>query len=172
MAKRRRKATAPRRRRTTTAPRRRRGRRRGRGGGGGGLRSLPLTLAVSAAVGWAESKSKSDASFVLNKIPKFVDQLGWMGNTALALFVASKFIRNRWLSLAAMETARIAAYQLGRKGGTFAQSGEFFTVSGWSDGDVARVLDQYSAGALSAEGMPGVAPYDPSELTQFGEYGG
>lgn len=170
---RRRRKGATRTRRRSVVPRARARRTRRRGTGGGGVKQMLPTLAVSAAIGWVEGKAKADPTFIANKIPRFIDQIGWLGNTALALYVANRFIlRNRWLGLAAQEAARIAAYQLGRKGGLFGQSGEFFTVTGWSDSDVSRVIDQYSAGALSADGMPGVPAYDPSELQQFGEYGG
>jgi len=128
--------------------------------------------AACGAVGFLESKAKADDSFFVNKLPKPVDQIGFTGNLALALWVGSHFFKNSWLRLGAKAAAGITVYQLGRMGKAFTSGKDFFTVAGWSDEDVANALEA-NMGALRAagdEGMPGVDSFDPA-LTQYGEYG-
>jgi hypothetical protein len=151
----------------------RRTRRRGghRGGGGGGFALKPSgddikLMAASAGIGFLETKAKADANFFLNKVPKPVNQLGYTGNLALVLWVASHFTKNRWLRLGARAAANITSYHIGRMGKTFSSGAEFFTVSGWSDEEVASVLETASMGALNPEGdnMPGVVAYDDADM--------
>jgi hypothetical protein len=126
-------------------------------------------MGASAAVGWLETKAKADAGFFLNKVPKPVNQLGYTGNLALLLYVSSHFLKNKWLRLGGRAAANISCYHLGRMGKAFSSGQEFFTISGWSDEDVAMAI-QNNLGALQAEGndMPGVLSYD--EAVQ--DYGG
>lgn len=114
-----------------------------------------LKLAAGAgAFGWAENQAKTDANFVLNKIPKMIDGLGWTGNTTLGLYLINKFLfRNRWLAEGAKAGAAITAYQFMRRGGkAFTKADEFFTVSGadYLSGDEAY-LDDHTMGALAAD---------------------
>lgn len=126
---------------------------------------------ASAAIGFVETKAKADDSFFLNKLPKPVDALGYTGNLALALWVASHFFKNQWLRLGARAAAGITAYQLGRMGKAFATGKDFFVISGWTDDDVAQAIEQ-NIGALRAAGtedMPGVPGIEA--FAQYGEYG-
>lgn len=151
---------------------RRVGRRRGRRGGGGGYGLKPSgedikLFAASAAIGFIETKAKADANFLLNKVPKPVNALGYTGNLALVLWVASHFMKNKWLRLGARSAASITAYHIGRMGKPFSSGTEFFTVAGWSDEEVASALENAaSMGALNPEGdnMPGVIAYDDADM--------
>jgi len=157
-------------RRTTRRVGRRRGRRGSGGGGGYALKPSGEDIklfAASAAVGFVETKAKADANFFLNKIPKPVNQLGYTGNLALVLWVASHFMKNKWLRLGARASANITCYHLGRMGKAFSSGTEFFTVAGWSDEEVASALENAaSMGALNPEGdnMPGVIAYDDADM--------
>lgn len=113
----------------------RRGRRRGGGGifSSSGLSGDVGVIAAGAVYGIAEKKSKEDATFLLNKLPKPIDALGFAGNTALMLYVAGYFTRNRYVKLAARGTATVAAYQMTRKGEAFKAGDEHFAVSGDDD---------------------------------------
>jgi len=177
VAKRRRKRSRPgtktfarRRRRHGNRPAPKR-RRRGGGGASGGFSLKPsgddtkLWIA-SAGIGWLETKAKSDGNFILNKVPKPIDALGYTGNTAIALWVLSHFVRNKWLRLGARAAAGITAYHLGRMGKTFSKGEEFFSVSGWSDDEVAEMLQAQSLGALNPTGdaMPGTMAYDDADV--------
>lgn len=173
MAKRKGRKTKSRSTRRTT---RRRGRRRSGGGGGYGLmpsREDIKTMAASAGIGFLEGKAKDPNFFVTSIVAKSpIAALGYTGNLALILYVLSHFVKNKWLRLGAKSAANIAAYQLGRKGSPFGSASEVFSISGWSDDDVAMALQQ-QMGALSAAGdggMPGVPNYDEA-LAQYGEYG-
>lgn len=181
MAKRTRRGTVRRKRRASPrASTRRVTRRKGKRRSGFGSTSLfpskpeMRSAIISAAIGWAEGKSKADSSFMLNKLPRFIDQIGWLGNTGVALWLAGKLLKVPLATEVSRKMFDLTAYQIGRRGSPFGQSGEFFTVSGWSDDDVARVIDQYQQGALAADGgMPGVPVYEGvAEYSQFGEYGG
>jgi hypothetical protein len=151
---------------------RRVGRRRGRRGGGSGYALKPSgedikLFAASAAIGFLETKAKADANFFLNKVPKPINQLGYTGNLAIVLWVASHFMKNKWLRLGARSAANITSYHLGRMGKAFTSGTEFFTVSGWSDEEVASALENAATmGALNPEGdnMPGVIAYDDADM--------
>jgi hypothetical protein len=138
------------RRRHHTHRRRRRGGSHGAGGRGVAAlkHDLPL-MAVAAAYGFAEAKSKADSNFFLNKLPKPVTQLGFAGNTALALYVGTMLTPNKWLRLSARAVAMVAAYQLGKNGGAFNSGTQI--LGELDDGD-ERVIDAHVMGALEAEG--------------------
>ena len=147
--------------------RRKHHRRRRHGGGGGSILGIvPMEVAkeaaFAAAIGKAEEMAKADANFILNKLPKFVPQAGWLGNTAIDLFLANKFlIKNPMLGKAARVALVLTGYQVGRQGKLFTKADEFFQVSGYDDD--ARYLDHHSMGALEAEAhddLSGVA-FDP-----------
>jgi hypothetical protein len=129
---------------------------------------------MTAVIGWLEGKAKSDDSFILNKIPNPIAALGWTGNLAAMAWVGSHFFRNKWLRLFARQAATVTVYQLARQGKAFASGKDFFTISGWTDEDVAAALEQHmgalsaTGGAGGADGMAGVGEYDQV----FGEYGG
>ena len=179
MAKRK-KSRAKRRAPARRTGRRRVGRRRGhrRGGGGGGYALMPgrediKLFGAMGVIGFVEGKAKADDSFLLNKIPKFVDPIGFTGNLAIVAWVLSHFVKNPWLRLGARAAAGVTAYQLGRMGKTFSSGKEFFSISGWTDEDVSEAI-QANMGALNAAGgdmMPGVGVYN-DEMAQYGEYGG
>jgi len=127
--------------------------------------------AACGAIGFLESKAKADDSFFVNKLPKPVDAVGFTGNLALALWVGSHFFKNSWLHMGAKAAAGITVYQLGRMGKAFASGKDFFTVSGWTDDDVAHAIEA-NMGALHAAGegdMPGVPGIN--EMMQYGQYG-
>jgi len=139
--------------------------RRRRGGGGGSLLGIvPMEVAkeaaFAAAIGKAEEMAKADSNFILNKLPKFIPQLGWLGNTAVDLYLANRFlIRNPMLGKAAKVALTLAGYQLGRNGKFFSKPDEFFQVSGYDE----SYLDMHSMGALQAQvhdDLEGV-PFDP-----------
>lgn len=152
MARKRRKSTSRRRR---TGGRRRGGSRR-RSGGGYAIKPAGEDIKLwgaMAGVGLLEAKAKGDDSFIANKIPKLIDPIGFTGNLAVFLWGLSYLMKNRWLRLGGRAAAGITAYQLGRKGGTFASGKEFFTISGYDDDDVREMLDN-AMGALAADGGP------------------
>jgi hypothetical protein len=142
-------------------------RRRRHHGGGGGRGIMPgrddLMLAGGAAVlGFLETKAKADDAFIANKVPKFISQLGWMGNTAVALYVADKFFPNRYLKIAKRSALFLAGYQLARKGAAFSSPTEIFSVSGddeFLSGDEVY-LDGATMGALEADAEMSGIPYD------------
>ena len=153
---------------------RRAGRRSGRRVGAGGYGLMPARedmklMGASAAIGFLETKAKADADFFLNKVPKPINQLGYTGNLALLLYVTSHFFKNKWLRLGARAAGNIASYHLGRMGKAFDSGTQFFTVSGWTDDDVAQAI-QANMGALQSDGgdMPGVMSYDDA----VADYGG
>jgi hypothetical protein len=129
--------------------------------------------AACAAIGFVESKAKTDDSFIANKIPTPVAQIGFLGNLALVLWVGSHFFKNSWLRLGAREAAGITAYQIGRLGKPFTSGKEKFSIAGWSDEDVSAAIEQ-NMGALRAAGdegyMPGVPLY--GDMAEYGEYDG
>lgn len=84
----------------------------------------------SAGYGYLEAKAKSDDSFLLNRVPKLVPQLGFTGNMAFAAWVASHFAKSRRLRDIADSIGHIAAYQMGSRGTLFTTADEHFTVSG------------------------------------------
>jgi hypothetical protein len=122
-----------------------------------------LKLGAGAAiVGWAEQRSKADANFLLNKVPMFVDQLGWTGNLTLAAHLVNKFfVRNKWLGYAVKAGVVITGYQLGARGAAFDHANQHFTLSGASYLGDEHYLDEHEVGALEAEAMEaGAVPYD------------
>lgn len=134
--------------------RRRSSRRRHHAGGAGGrgvaaIKQDATLMVVAGLYGLAESKAKSDATFILNKLPKPVAQLGFAGNTALALYLATMLTPNKYVRLAARGVAMVAAYQLGKNGGAFSSGTQ---ILGEVDGDDERIIDAHVMGALEAEG--------------------
>lgn len=176
--RRKRKASHHRRARARKAPhvaRRRRRRshhrshRRRHGGGGGSILGIvPMEVAkeaaFAAAIGKAEEMAKADSNFILNKLPKFIPQLGWLGNTAVDLYLANKFlVKNPMLGKAAKVALTLAGYQLGRNGKFFSKADEFFTVSGADYLGHDAYIEHHSMGALEAQAhddLSGVA-FDP-----------
>jgi len=162
---------------TRRVTRRKGGRRRRGGGGGTGYGLMPARedlklMGASAVIGFLETKAKADANFFLNKVPKPVNQLGYTGNLALVLYVGSHFFKNKWARLGARAAANIASYHIGRMGKPFSSGAEFFSVSGWTDDDVAQAIQNNlgALGALQSDGgdFPGVMSYDDA----VGDYGG
>lgn len=135
------------------------GRRRGGGGITGGIlpsKSEMVELAATGVYGFLESKAKADASFVLNKVPKLVPQLGYAGNIALMARVANKFLfRNKYLALVANAAAHAFMYQVGREGGLPKDTNVFSITGDDYMGDVDGYLDDETMGALQAEGEIG-----------------
>jgi hypothetical protein len=77
-------------------------------------------MAGAAGFGWLESKAVKEKEFVLNKVPRPVDALGFAGNIALAArLVYHLGVRHPALLHFARGTACVAAYQLGSLGRTF-----------------------------------------------------
>lgn len=127
-------------------------------------------MAAAGGYGWLENKSKADATFFLNKLPKPINQIGFAGNTALALYVAAHFTKNKWVRLLARGTAVVAAYQLGRKGAVFASGTDVFTISGgWEE----QAIEDHLMGHLNPEGtqMQGV-PFDDAVADAMAFSGG
>lgn len=116
----------------------RRGRRRGLGGGLGGgvggivgtIRQDAPTILAGAVYGFAERKAKADPNNLLNKVPRFIDPLGFTGNTAVALYAIGAFAKIPLAKVGARAVATIATYQMAAKGAVFANKDEKFTVSG------------------------------------------
>lgn len=143
----------------TRAPARRH-RRRGGGGGGGSIRSIVpnrselYDMGAAAVIGFIETKAKDD-SFILNKIPKPIAQIGWMGNMALALRLANVFlIKKPIIGRLAHTAGMITAYQIGRQGKLFTQSTKPESISGdddWSTG----ALDVDDGGQMGYDGIEG-----------------
>jgi hypothetical protein len=132
----------------TRAPAKRHRRRRsggfGGGGGGGGLipNKQELTqYAMAAGIGFLEGKAKDDA-FFLNKIPKPIVQLGWLGNLALIARVANKMLIHKpILGQLAHTAGMITAYQIGRQGKVFTQATKPESIAG----------DDWQTGALDVD---------------------
>lgn len=122
------------------------------------------TLGGAAAYGWLEAKAAADPTFLLNKIPRPIAQLGYAGNIALAGRIIHKYaFKNEWVKRISDAAGLIAAYKIGKSGSLFSQAD---TIEGdnYMEGD--DELDAPDMGALSAEGemagdddMEGV-PYD------------
>lgn len=136
-----------------------RGRRRSGGGNGGRLfgigptKSTQMDILGAGAYGFLEGKAKADPTFILNKIPRPVAQLGFSGGTALALYVANKFVlKNKYVEHLANGAASVAMYQMGRQGSVFTSSADVFVVSGEGDYDMGGEIDDATMGALAAEG--------------------
>ena len=134
--------------------RRRTHRRRHSGGTSGrGVAAIKQDMALLAAAGvygFLEAKSKSDTSFFLNKLPKPVAQLGFAGNTALALYLATMVTPNKYVRLSARAVAMVAVYQLGKNGGAFTSGTQI--LGELDDGEDERIIDAHLMGALDAEG--------------------
>jgi len=135
---------------------------RGRRKGGGGRRGfMPAKDDIhlfmgAAAYGWAESKARADKDFVLNKLPKPIDQLGYTGNTALLLWGAGVLTKNKWIQLAARATAAVGIYQLATRGKLYDKGDAQFTLSGYDDDDVVAQIEGANMGALSPDAnLPG-----------------
>lgn len=125
-----------RKRRSGGSRRGRRTHRRRRGGGGavGGIIAQDAPMVIAGGIyGFAERKAKTEADFFLNKVPRFIDALGFAGNTALAAYAAWYFTKNKWARLGARAIATVASYQMARKGESFKSKDEHFTVSGYDD---------------------------------------
>lgn len=150
------------RRRKSSHRRTHRRRRRGGGGGRGGWippREDLHLYAASAGIGYLETAAAADANHVLNKIPRPLAQLGYTGGTALAAWVIAKMTGNKWARLVARASASVAAYQIGRHGGAFADSTKAVTMSGddyLGDGEDylgdEEIIDDHTMGALDTEG--------------------
>jgi len=124
-------------------------------------------MGASALVGFVETRAKADASFILNKVPKPVNQLGYTGNLALVLRVLAHYTKNKWALLGARAAANIASYHIGRMGKAFSSGNDFFQISGWTDDDVAQAIQSsIDMGALNPEGagMPGVMAYSEEDM--------
>jgi len=133
--------------------------RRSRGGGGGGYGIKPsgddLKLMGAAALyGYLEGAAKTEQDHPLNKVPKPIDQLGFTGNVALLLWGASVLAKNRYVRLGARGVAMVAAYQMGRRGKLYDKGTDHFTISGWTDDDVADAIEAH---------VSGVNPYGQQE---------
>lgn len=117
-------------------------RRRHHRGGGGGTSTTAIVplLAGGAAIGFIEHQMKSDANFVLNKLPTPVAQLGRLGNVTLLAWGAMKLFGGSIpaqvrtiLGHGVRAGATITAYQFMRKqqaGAPFKEGAEVFTISG------------------------------------------
>lgn len=157
MAKKRRSRKGARRTRSRSVSRRRRS---GGGGGGGGgrgfgaLKSDATELLIGGLYGVAEAKAKADQTFILNKIPKPVTALGYTGNVAAALYLATYLTPNPYVRKAARVVATIAAYKLGKNGGSFTTSTSD-SIGGDGDDDMGdeNIIDANAMGALDAEGV-------------------
>lgn len=115
--------------------RRRRARRRSSGGGIGMGGLMPNKHALKSwagagLYGYLESQARSDGAAVLNKVPKFVPQLGFAGNVAVAAWTIGHFAKVPVLKSWGNSVAHVAAYQLGHHGAVFSEPNEQFTVSG------------------------------------------
>lgn len=129
--------------------------RRGGGGGGGSILAIAglpskdkaMDIAAAGVYGFLEGKAKADANFMMNKIPRPIVQLGYSGGTALALYLANKYLlKNKWVGHLANGAAAVALYQMGKQGSPFAD----VNIAG--DDDVAGFIDDNDIGALAAEG--------------------
>lgn len=135
-------------------------RRRRRHHSGGGVSSIIPSgqelkeLAATGIYGFLETKAKADPTFLLNKIPQPVTQLGYAGNVALVLRAANKlFIKNSWLGLLASGAAHAAMYQMGRRGGLATDTNVFSIAGeGYLGHDGYDMEGDYLEG-LAAEGL-------------------
>lgn len=81
-----------------------------------------MKLVVSAVYGKIESMAAADDNFFLNKLPRPLDVVGYTGNIALALYIATYFTRNPYVKVAASTVATIAAYKIGKQGKLYTTS--------------------------------------------------
>jgi hypothetical protein len=121
-------------------------------------------MVAGLGIGLLEKQAKTDATFLLNKIPRPIVQLGYTGGTALALYALSLVAPGslkRYARLGARAAAVAATYQMGKLGGAFAD----VTIAGVGDGEHGHqgehLIDDHVMGALDSEGsaMSG-NPYD------------
>jgi hypothetical protein len=152
MAKRRKKSGG--RRRSSGRRTHHRRRRSGFHGGGSGLsavkQDIPRML-MAAVYGAAEAKAVKDDAFLLNKVPRPITALGYTGNIAGALYLASMFVKHPYVRLGASVVATIATYKLGKNGGAF-QTSDKTSIGddNFLEGD-EQVIDEHVMGALEAE---------------------
>lgn len=134
-------------------------RRRHGGFGGGGGRGIAAVkhdapnLLLAGLYGVVEKKAAGDDNFILNKIPRPIAALGYTGNIAAALYLATMVTHNKWVRRGASVVATIALYKMGKNGGAF-QSSDKTTIGDddYMAGD-EQVIDSAMMGALEAEGM-------------------
>jgi hypothetical protein len=119
--------------------------------------------------GLAEQKAKTDDSFFLNKVPKPIVALGYTGNIAAILYLATFVTPNAYVRRAARVVATIATYKLGRNGAAFTDA-KVISGPGPDDdmGSDENVIDANMMGALEAEGSlsrsgRGSSTYDTAE---------
>lgn len=96
-------------------------------------------------------------------MPKFIDALGWTGNTTLALHLLNRFLfKNRYLNYVVRGGVIITGYQLGRRGKAFDKADEVFSISGDDDflSGPEAYLDDNTMGALAAEAEMSGVPFD------------
>lgn len=137
-------------------------RRRRSGGVGGGGRGIGAVkadaprLVMSLAYGKVEALAAADANFLLNKVPRPIAALGYTGNVAAMLYLATLFSPNKYLRMGASVVATIATYKLGKQGKLY-DSAETTTIgadyggSMMEGGGDERVIDDHVMGALDAE---------------------
>ena len=115
-------------------------------------------LVGSAVYGFLESKAVKEADFLMDSIPRPIEQLGYAGGIALALRVVNSLaLKNRYVGILANAAAHAFMYQVGRAGELPKASKSPATVSGdfLGDDDVGSFLDEHTMGALDAEGSIG-----------------
>lgn len=130
------------------------------GGGGRGLSAVKADvprMVAALAYGKIESLAAGDANFLLNKVPRPIKQLGYTGNIAAMLYLATLFSPNKYLRLGASTVATIATYKLGKQGKLY-DSAETTTIGADYGGDMLegghgdeQVIDANMMGALDAE---------------------
>lgn len=127
----------------------------------GGITGDLILAGGGLAFGFVEKKMKEDAGFFLNKVPTPIGALGRTGNLTLGLYLLSYVLPGNWkrhARTAAKVGAIITGYQLGRKGESFKEGADFFTISGAEDGerfigddDIGQLADEMSGHRVRGE---------------------
>jgi hypothetical protein len=130
-----------------------------------------MSIVGGGVYGYLEAKAKADPEFLMNKIPRPIEALGYAGGTALALYLINRYaFKNKYVEALANGTATVAMYHMGKAGETFKgtptiQGLNTYGVSG-DDDDISGELDDATMGALEEEGsFVGDSDDDDDELS-------
>jgi hypothetical protein len=144
-----------------SAPRRARRRHHSSSGGGSiipGVSTSQLYDALGAAAyGRLEAMARSDASFMLNKLPMPVPQLGFSGHMVVYAYLLAKYGPGEVKKYARYlfnGTLDVFAYQLASKESLFSSGTEMFSISG------LHPDARFAGGDIEDAQLAGI-PFDP-----------
>lgn len=117
--------------------------------------ALPDIISAVTAYGYGsiESSARKDQNHFLNNVPRVITGLGQAGNAGLILWGAGVVTRSPIVRAVARGVLDVSAYQLGARGKMFESDSEKFTLSGYSDDDIAAAVEDYMAQASGGGGQ-------------------